>query len=90
MNIPPRALSTVAALLLAAATTVHAQPYPSKPVRLVVPFPAGGPTDITARIISPKVSEALGHNLIIDNRGGASSIIARISSPNRRPTATRC
>ncbi len=55
--------------------TAHAQPYPTKPIRLIVPFPAGGPTDITARIISPKISEALGQNLIIENRGGASSII---------------
>ena len=66
-------------LLLAAACIAacgaQAQPYPTKPVRLVVPFPAGGPTDITARIISPKISAALGHNLIIDNRAGASSII---------------
>jgi tripartite-type tricarboxylate transporter receptor subunit TctC len=69
--------------LVAATSTAYAQPastgsgqtYPTKPVRLVVPFPAGGPTDITARIISPKVSAALGHNLIIDNRGGGSSII---------------
>ena len=65
-------LSTVA---LTVALTAQAQPYPAKPVRLVVPFPAGGPVDITARIISPKVSEAFGHNLIIDNRAGASSII---------------
>ena len=61
--------------LLSFIANTYAQPYPSKPVRLVVPFPAGGPTDVTARIISPKVSEALGQNLIIENRGGASSII---------------
>ena len=61
--------------LCVAAMTVHAQSYPVKPVRLVIPFPAGGPSDITVRIMSPKVSEALGHNLIIDNRGGGSSII---------------
>jgi tripartite-type tricarboxylate transporter receptor subunit TctC len=60
---------------LAAACCAQAQSYPSKPIRLVVPFPAGGPSDITARIISPKVSEALGQNLLIDNRGGGSSII---------------
>ena len=70
-------------VLCAATITAQAQPaatgappaYPVKPVRLIVPFPAGGPTDITARIISPKVSEALGQNILIDNRGGASSII---------------
>ena len=68
---------------LTAAVTAQAQPastgtgqaYPTKPIRLIVPFPAGGPTDITARIISPKISAALGHNLIIENRAGASSII---------------
>ncbi|MEQ1776409.1 MAG: tripartite tricarboxylate transporter substrate binding protein, partial [Burkholderiales bacterium] len=61
--------------LFAAAITAQAQSYPAKPIRLIVPFPAGGPVDITARIIGPKVSEALGHNILIDNRGGASSII---------------
>ncbi len=70
-------------LLLATTSATHAQTttpatgaaYPVKPVRLVVPFPAGGPVDIAMRIIGPKVSEALGQNLVIDNRGGASSII---------------
>ena len=66
---------TLSLVLLAATISAQAQPYPSKPIRLVVPFPAGGPTDITARIISPKISEGLGHNLLIDNRGGGSSII---------------
>ena len=75
MNISPCIPTTLAALFLCAATTTHAQSYPTKPIRLIIPFPAGGPSDITARIISPKVSEALGHNLIIDNRGGGSSII---------------
>lgn len=56
-------------------TAAQAQSYPAKPIRLIVPFPAGGPTDVTSRIISPKVSEALGQNIIIENRGGASSII---------------
>jgi tripartite-type tricarboxylate transporter receptor subunit TctC len=45
--------------------------YPAKSVRVVVPFPPGGPTDTVTRIIGPKLSEALGHQIIIDNRGGA-------------------
>lgn len=61
--------------LLTIAITAQAQPYPVKPIRLVVPFPAGGPTDITTRIISPKISAALGQNILIDNRAGGSSII---------------
>lgn len=50
----------------------HAQThYPAKSVRVIVPFPPGGPSDTVTRIIGPKLSEALGHQIIIDNRGGA-------------------
>lgn len=60
---------------LAVFGAVHAQTYPGKPVRLIVPFPAGGPADITARILAPKVSEALTQNLVVENRAGGSAII---------------
>ena len=53
----------------------HAQTYPAKPVRLVVPFPAGGATDILARTISQKASEKLGQSIVIDNRPGAGGTI---------------
>src|SRR5262245_27555231 len=49
--------------------------YPSKPVRVVVPSSAGGGTDIVARIISPKLSERLGQQVVIDNRPGAGTMI---------------
>jgi tripartite-type tricarboxylate transporter receptor subunit TctC len=52
-----------------------AQGYPAKPVRLVVPFPAGGATDVLARVISQKASEKLGQPIIIDNRPGAGGTI---------------
>ncbi len=48
-----------------------ADPYPSRPVRMIVPFPAGGTTDIFARHVGDKLSKALGQNFVIDNRGGA-------------------
>jgi tripartite-type tricarboxylate transporter receptor subunit TctC len=52
-----------------------AQAYPSKPVRLIVPYPAGGPIDVIARLLGQKLTENLGQQVIIDNRGGANGII---------------
>ncbi len=54
---------------------VCAQSYPVKPVRLMVPFVAGGNTDIIARVVTPEMSKALGQQLVIENRGGAGSVI---------------
>lgn len=52
-----------------------AQPYPSKPIKLIVPYPPGGNTDIVARMYSQKLSERLGQPVVIDNRGGAAGAI---------------
>ena len=52
-------------------TTRAADPYPSHPIRLIVPFPAGGGTDIVGRVLGQKLHESLGQPVIIDNRGGA-------------------
>src|SRR5215212_4074513 len=59
-----------------AATSAAQTPYPTKPVRFVIPYPPGGASDVTARILGAKLSEAWSQPVIIDNRPGANGIIA--------------
>ncbi len=60
----------IAQLALAAITAAAQQSFPSRPVRLIVPYPPGGNVDITARIIGPTMGELLGQTVVVDNRGG--------------------
>ena len=69
-----RHLLLLMASLSAAAPAVHAA-YPEKPIRIIVPYPPGGNIDITARAIAPGLTEALGQQVVIDNRGGAGGTI---------------
>jgi tripartite-type tricarboxylate transporter receptor subunit TctC len=64
-----------AALLAGCSLAAWSQAFPAKPIRIVVPFSAGGPTDITARLIAPRMTELLGQPIVIDNRAGATGII---------------
>jgi len=67
-----------AALLVICAVSpslAHAQSYPNKTIRMIVPFPAGGATDIVARLVAQKLGDAIGQQVIVDNRGGAAGTI---------------
>jgi len=66
----------LASMVVAASTCYGADVYPSKPVRVVVPFATGGTVDFTARVISQQLSEQLGRSFVVDNRTGASGTIA--------------
>ena len=79
-------LLTAALLAVAALPALAAERYPTKPIRVIAPFPPGGSTDFNARAIQDKLSELLGQQVIIDNRGGASgqigTRIAKDSAPD--------
>ena len=62
-------------LAAAAATNTLAQSYPAKPIRIVVPYPPGGGTDVIARTLAVKMTEVMGQPVIVDNRAGANGII---------------
>jgi tripartite-type tricarboxylate transporter receptor subunit TctC len=64
-----------AALLLAGSLPAQSQGYPNKPVRMIIPFGAGGSTDVLIRIVAAKLPEALGQQVVVDNRTGAGGLI---------------
>lgn len=73
MRMPGAALTGLLLLLLPA--SVAAQDFPSKPIRLIVPFPAGGPNDIIARVVGQRMSEITRQPVLIDNRGGQGGVL---------------
>ena len=68
-------MRTVLAFILCAALSAFAQPYPSKPVRLIVPFPPGGAVDYYARAVQGRLAETLGQPILIENRAGAGGMV---------------
>ncbi|HET7729483.1 MAG TPA: tripartite tricarboxylate transporter substrate binding protein [Usitatibacter sp.] len=69
-------LRMIAGIAMAAAVSLaHAQAWPSRPIKMVVPFPAGGPTDVMTRVLSDKLGQALGQPVVVENRPGAGGSI---------------
>ncbi|HEX9463742.1 MAG TPA: tripartite tricarboxylate transporter substrate binding protein [Alphaproteobacteria bacterium] len=67
--------ATAAAALALLGTAAAAQTYPTKPIRMIVPFPAGGPSDVLARVIGQKMTDTFGQQIVVDNRPGGNTII---------------
>ncbi|HEX4553472.1 MAG TPA: tripartite tricarboxylate transporter substrate binding protein [Xanthobacteraceae bacterium] len=80
-----RIWATAAVALLLAALPAAAQDYPTHPITLIVPFPAGGGVDAVARIVAQKLSVALGQQVVIDNRGGAGGVIGTRAAVKAAP-----
>jgi tripartite-type tricarboxylate transporter receptor subunit TctC len=75
----------IACLALAASSTAAAADYPTRPVRLIIGFPAGGPTDILARLVGAQLGERLGRQFVVENKPGAGSNIATEAAINSAP-----
>src|SRR5688572_885310 len=71
--------------LPAAQTFAQSQPYPVKPIRMIVPAAAGGSTDVTARAVANKLTEVLGQQIVIDNRLGAGGLIGLEAAARAAP-----
>jgi tripartite-type tricarboxylate transporter receptor subunit TctC len=70
---------------LAAIRGAHAQAFPSRPVTIIVPYPSGGPVDITARLIAQSVGDRLGQPFAVDNRGGGAGVIGSVAVQHAEP-----
>jgi tripartite-type tricarboxylate transporter receptor subunit TctC len=85
-NSPRLAAAIVCLLALAAAPGAHAQDkYPSRPIHVIVPTPAGGPVDVMARMVANQISPLLGQSVIIENRGGAGNTIGSAEAARAMP-----
>jgi tripartite-type tricarboxylate transporter receptor subunit TctC len=80
-----KSLSAAILLALAAATSAFAQEYPTKPISMVIPFSAGGPTDVIARILAHSMTKSLGRQVLVENTVGAGGTIAATKVARAKP-----
>jgi tripartite-type tricarboxylate transporter receptor subunit TctC len=78
-------LATSAFLLLAFAAPLSAADYPDRPIRLIIPFPAGGSNDVVGRLVANQLSVQLGHKVFVDNRGGAGGVLGTEAAATAAP-----
>jgi tripartite-type tricarboxylate transporter receptor subunit TctC len=83
MNIQKLLLALTASLTVAA--SAHAQNYPNKPIKLIIPFPPGGTTDIVGRVVADKLGKELGQTVIVENRGGGGGSIGAMALAKAEP-----
>src|SRR6185437_9814923 len=83
MRLPRSILALL--LLTAAAPARAAETFPDRPIRLIVPFPPGGPNDIIARVIGQRMSELAGQPVVVDNRGGQGGVLGTDAVAKAKP-----
>src|SRR5690242_12530741 len=78
-------VASIFALIVTPAAAQDTQNFPNRPIRIIVPFPAGGPTDILTRIVAQKMSEDFGQAVIVENRPGADTAIGAVQVAKAAP-----
>src|ERR1700712_3502354 len=81
----PIVVSVLMAALASLVSHAAAQTYPVKPIRLIVPYPPGGGTDIFARILGIRLGEALGQQMVVENRAGAAGVLGAEAAAKAAP-----
>ena len=82
--------SAILVLACGAGAAAQDAPYPARPIKMIVPFPPGGPVDVTARILSQHLPQMLGQPVVVENRAGAAGSSGQRRSRAPTPSATRC
>src|SRR5262245_33411881 len=80
-----RRIAAALCVLAAVQAPAFAQDFPARPIRIVVPFPAGGPTDILSRIVAQKMSEDFGQPVVVENRPGADTALGAVQVARAAP-----